>query len=159
MPSQVIRPAFERLRPGGWFEAQELGAWIECDDDSFQPGALSRMCSDLVAAAEEAGRPIHTAPNIKQWLEEAGFVDVEEIIFKIPINGWPPLEVWKQVGDLWFQNIYGGLPALTYALLHRYRGMTREAIEVSLASLLVTGTDERAVRTANGGTRSWRSST
>ena len=131
MLSQVIRPAFERLRPGGWLESQELGCFIECDDGTYTPGPLTNMADNLIAAARDAGRPIDMAYTIKSWFEEAGFVDVEEIIFKIPINGWPPLEVWKQVGDLWFQNIYGGLPALTYALLHRYRGMTREAIEVS----------------------------
>ena len=136
MASQLIKPAFDRLRPGGWLESQEMGCWIECDDGTYTGGPLGRMCEELVNASEDAGRSVNIGSRLKQWYEEAGFVDVEELIFKIPLNPWPPIGVWKQIGHLWFKNIYGGLPALAYALLHRCRGMTQEEIEVSITPVV-----------------------
>ena len=96
------------------------------------PSRTSAGLPLILDAAVDSGRPVNIGEKLKKWYEEAGFVDVKELVFKIPMNGWPPKGLWKQVGELWFQNLAGGLPALSYALLSRQRGMSKEEIEVSL---------------------------
>ncbi|KAH7160510.1 S-adenosyl-L-methionine-dependent methyltransferase [Dactylonectria estremocensis] len=144
MLDQVIRPAFERLRPGGWMESQELMGLLECDDETVtDTNAFKKWCDDIVDASESVDRPLPLAANLKQWYIEAGFTDVHEKVYKIPVNGWPKVPRLKRLGQLWQANIDSGLQAFSYALLHRVKGMTKEEIEVSLVNVRKHLADQR----------------
>ncbi|KAJ3453850.1 hypothetical protein MRS44_018482 [Fusarium solani] len=132
MAKQIIQPAFERLKPGGWIECQELEGLLECDDGSVKDNAFKKWCDDIVDASITADRPLPGAASMKQAFIEAGFVDIHEKIYKIPINGWPKDCRLKRFGELWHANVVEGLQALSYGLLHRVKGMTKEEIEVNL---------------------------
>ena len=129
----MIKKGFERLRPGGWMESQEPEIDVHCDEGSIPDNhAVKRWFTDMCTMAERAGRPLHVTPMIKNWYIEAGFVDVQEKVYKIPINGWPKVKKLKRMGELWHRNIADGLSGLTYALHYRVNGMQREEIEVSV---------------------------
>jgi hypothetical protein len=128
----LIRMGFERLRPGGWMESQEPFCDIDCDDGPIpEDHAVKRWFSELCSASLAAGRPLHVTPMIKQWYIDAGFVDVHEKVYKIPMNGWPRVPRLKQIGEMWHRNVEDGMSGLSYALFHRVRGMGMEEIEVS----------------------------
>ncbi|KAI8664812.1 hypothetical protein NCS56_00915200 [Fusarium sp. Ph1] len=144
MTTQIIQPAFERLRPGGWIECQELEGLLECDDDSVtENNPFKKWCDDIVDASIAADRPLPGAASIKQALKETGFVDIHEKIYKIPINGWPKNRRLKRFGELWHANVAEGLQALSYGLLHRVKGMTKEEIEVNLIDVRRALADHR----------------
>ncbi|KAM6505449.1 hypothetical protein FSOLCH5_013451 [Fusarium solani] len=144
MTKQIIQPAFERLRPGGWIECQELEGLMECDDGSVrEDNAFKKWCDDIVDASIAVDRPLPGAANIKQALTETGFVDIHEKIYKIPINGWPKNRRLKRFGELWHANVVEGLQALSYGLLHRVKGMTKEEIEVNLVDVRKALADQR----------------
>lgn len=42
--------------------------------------------SGLAEAGERIGRTFHVAPNLKMWMEEAGFVGITENIIKVHFN-------------------------------------------------------------------------
>ncbi|KAM5369021.1 hypothetical protein ACJZ2D_009224 [Fusarium nematophilum] len=132
----IIRPAFERLRPGGWMECQELMALLECDDDSVtEDNPFKQWCDDIVDASIVAERPLAFAASMKRWFEEAGFVDVSEKVYKIPINGWPKNRSLKKLGELWLANMEDGLQGFSYGLLHRVNGRSKEEIELNLVDV------------------------
>ncbi|KAK7756108.1 hypothetical protein SLS62_002051 [Diatrype stigma] len=126
------RKAFDNLAPGGWFEAQELLPAMLCDDGTMPDDwPLKRLMEDLHDCAEQIGRSLRCADTYKQALINCGFVDVQQITYKIPINNWPRDRKWKELGAMWkgvFEN--GGLQGISMGLLHRVRGLTREQIEV-----------------------------
>jgi len=128
----VVRTAFERLRPGGWLESQEpYAADIYCDDGPVpEHHAFRKFVADLAAVSAEADRPIGVAAELKQYYLDAGFVDVHEKIYKIPINGWPRVPELKRIGEMWHRNMEDGMAGFSYALFHRVKGMTKEQIEV-----------------------------
>lgn len=131
MLNQVIRPAFAHLRPGGYLESQELMGLLECDDGTVTPtNHFKRWCDDIVEASIAADRPLPFADSMKRWYEEAGFVDVQEKVYKIPINRWPGVQKLKRLGEMFHANMESGLQAFSYALLHRVKGMSQEEIEV-----------------------------
>jgi hypothetical protein len=67
---------------------------------------------------------------LKQWMQDAGFVDVEEHILKLPVGPWPRNPRLKEVGAFESVNMTEGIQGLTIMLLTRCLNMT--AIEVEL---------------------------
>ncbi|KAI0454378.1 tam domain protein [Xylaria acuta] len=131
--TDVARKAFDHLEPGGWFEAQELLPTLGCDDDSMPDDwAPNLLFNDLEDCARREHRPLDVAKTYKQGLVNAGFVDVTEQVYKIPINGWARSKNWKTLGDLWNVNCLDAIQGVAMALLHRARGLKRHQIEIHL---------------------------
>ncbi len=120
-----------------------------CDDGTMPDDwPLKRLMDDLYDCAEQIGRSLRCAETYKQALINVGFVDVQQITYKLPINNWPRDRKWKEMGSMW-KGIFegGGLQAISMGLLHRVRGLNREQIEVSRHPMLSQGT--RHVEGAN----------
>ncbi|CAJ2502347.1 Uu.00g097410.m01.CDS01 [Anthostomella pinea] len=140
----VARKAFNHLEPNGWFEAQELCPSFMCDDDSMAPDYAPKLLfDDLLDCARAEQRPIDIAKTYKQSLINAGFVDVTEQVYKIPINGWPKQVNWKTLGDLWNANCLDGIQGIAMALLHRVRRLKRHQIEIHLMETRRALSDKR----------------
>jgi hypothetical protein len=132
----MVRSAFERLRPGGWLEMQEPKCDIDSDDCEIPAShPVKRWFSELTNASILASRPIHLIPELKRMYIEAGFVDVHEKVYKIPMNGWPLSPKLKRIGGLWHRCMNDGLSGFSYAFFHRCMGMTKEEIEISLVDV------------------------
>ncbi|KAI5926908.1 S-adenosyl-L-methionine-dependent methyltransferase [Camillea tinctor] len=129
----IAHKAFQHMEPDGWFEAQELLPAIRCDDDSMPADYAPKLLyEDLEDCARRERRPLDIAATYKQGLINAGFVDVTEQVYKIPISGWPKNKNWKTLGDLWNANCLDGIQGMAMALLHRVRGLKRHQIEIHL---------------------------
>ncbi|KAH8204674.1 hypothetical protein TruAng_001149 [Truncatella angustata] len=116
----ILYKSFEALEPGGYFEAQELLCSILCDDDSMKPDhELKVHMEDIEDAAVTMGRPIRDAHLYKQAMEDVGFVDVKEITYKLPINGWPRERKFKTLGKRWEDIWLNGIHAYSSAPLTR----------------------------------------
>jgi metalloendopeptidase OMA1, mitochondrial len=95
----LLRQAFNALRPGGWFEQNEVETAMYCDDGTFpMDGAYGTWAKSLSRAFEMIGRPWPTGPELKALFEQAGFVDVQVKELKRPTNDWPKDELMKEIG-------------------------------------------------------------
>ena len=126
------RKAFACLGPGGWFEAQELLPTMRCDDGTMpEDWPLKRLLEDLQDCSDALGRDLRCAESYKRAMLAAGFVDVQQVTYKLPINNWPKDRKWKEMGGMWKGTFeMGGLQAISLGLLHRVRGLNRAQIEV-----------------------------
>ena len=125
----LYQRVLNHLRPGvGWFEQVEIDLTPRCDDGTLTDGALNLWYTRLVEAFEASNRPIAYKPGTRQMLQEAGFTDIKEEIFVLPLNGWPTERKDHRVG-LWYnialseghQNTGGfGLEAMSLAAFTRY---------------------------------------
>lgn len=87
---EVIKKSFKYLKPGGWMECQDYMMKLYCDDGTMAPDyPYSEWLRTIDDAAMRLGKPLRIANKFKKWMEAAGFVDVHEEIFKVPINPWP----------------------------------------------------------------------
>lgn len=81
---QLLRQCYAHLKPGGWFEAQEFEAWVLSDDGTHQSAGMVMDWQDrLNAASAKFGKPMNVAARIAGWLEEEGFVNVQDDIYKV----------------------------------------------------------------------------
>ncbi|KAI8162846.1 Secondary metabolism regulator LAE1 [Colletotrichum sp. SAR 10_86] len=124
------------LKPGGYFELQELEVYPRSDDNSLQPEcALSRCMSHVHKAFEVFGRSFQEIPQLLAIMKEVGFVDVELRLFKWPSNSWPKHPKFKELGFWNNENINNGFEAITMAPFTRALGWTREEVHEFLPSV------------------------
>lgn len=68
----------------------------------------------------------------KETLREAGFINVEEIVLKVPLGVWPKDSTMKTIGLYNRSMIFDGLHGLTMGPLTRGLKWTPEEVEVWL---------------------------
>lgn len=68
-------------------------------------------------------------------MEDAGFIDVEEHVLKLPVGPWAKDRRLKQVGLLETVNMTQGIQGLTMMLFTRCLNWTPTEVEVFLADV------------------------
>lgn len=105
------------------------------DDETLPPdGPLATWFREINKASELMGRPTNVAAHVREAYVQAGFVDVQERIFKMPMNGWPKDERLKELGRMWERNFLMGLSGFSFTLFNRVYERTPAQIEVSILS-------------------------
>lgn len=74
----IIRKSFDNMRPGGWIELMDPVFQTLCDDNTLDGTQLQRLNRIMIEAGLAIGRDLNKPLNYKQWLLDAGFVDVVE---------------------------------------------------------------------------------
>jgi hypothetical protein len=112
-------------------ESQDIMHEPCCDDGTMPDDWPYKEWSEYMdEAADQAERPLTVAHLLKQWYIEAGFVDVQERVIKLPINSWPRRRYLKILGKAWAENLLAGLQGFTLALFSRIFGWNKTEIEV-----------------------------
>lgn len=94
----VLRKSWDNLQPGGWIELQD-GLWdFQCLDNTFEGTALQTWSHYIIMGGATVGRDMTKAKYFKDYLVEAGFVDVRERIFPMPGSPWTKDPKMKQLG-------------------------------------------------------------
>lgn len=109
----VIQQAYDNLEPGGWMESQELWPKSGCDDDTMPPDFILKEWEDLQHQVAMKVGPVRMADKLIRWFREVGFVDVQQEIFKIPLNGWPKDSRLHVLGRNWCEQLCDGMEAFT----------------------------------------------
>lgn len=123
----IAKKVFDQLEPGGYFEAQDMAVPFGCDDGTLtEDSDLWTWVLWLMQAMEAFGRPLTVAQNWKTMLEEAGFVDVVERVYKWPTNSWPSNPKYKKLGAWSLYNMEQVLEPAILAPMTRSLGWTRE---------------------------------
>lgn len=109
------------LKPGsGWIEHVEIDMEPRCDDYTLsQDSMLVKWYRWLADATHRVSRPIAYEHRTRQLLQQAGFIDIQETVIRVPYNSWPNDPHQKDIGRWYNLGITEGLDALTYAPLTR----------------------------------------
>jgi hypothetical protein len=87
---QLMAQAFKSVRPGGWVEFQDFDMQFYSTDDTFVPGcALNIWTDEVVAGLKNLGREPEPGPKLEQWVQEAGFENINHQVLPIPLGLWP----------------------------------------------------------------------
>lgn len=86
-------------------------------------------------AADKFGTPCTTAAKLKTWMREAGFVDIEEHILKLPVGPWPKDKRLKRVGLFEMVNMDEGVEGLSMMAFTRALNWSPERVHLFLADV------------------------
>jgi hypothetical protein len=139
---EIIQKSYNNLRPGGWMESQELFSRIQCADEMPANYPLKEWSELSDKAAHILGRPLRIADKLKRWYKEAGFVDVHEEVFAIPVNQWPKGDREKMLGKYCSWNMLLGLQGWSLEYFVAGLGYTPAELEVYLAHVRNSIVDE-----------------
>ncbi|KAK3321903.1 methyltransferase type 12 [Apodospora peruviana] len=131
----VMRSALAQLRPGGYMEWQDWLPILNSSDDSIKGTALEKWSRLYVEAGGVLGRNMLAPKRYKQWMLDAGFVDVVETRLAVPGNPWPKGKDNKRMGFLQMTNFLDGLHASTMTLFTKGLGWEPEEVEVFLVDM------------------------
>ncbi|KAG6251028.1 hypothetical protein E4U24_001419 [Claviceps purpurea] len=113
----ILRRAFDLLSPGGWIEFYETNmTFVRLGKSPLEGTAFGKWLSLVVQVARSGGRDWTKAVHYATWLREAGFVNVTEERFALPMNSWPKDGRLKQIGRLALKNEIAVVDSLGPAL-------------------------------------------
>jgi len=115
-------------------ESQEIDNKVYCDDGTM-PADWPYLEWSLKQneASMYLGTPLRIANKLKRWYEQAGFVDVKEEIFRIPINQWAKEDRLKMFGKFMAQNMQTGLYGFSVDYFVRRWQIKPEQVHVECA--------------------------
>jgi hypothetical protein len=123
-------------RPGGYFELQELDPRFTSDDGSLrEDSVLAYYSKQICQASQNYNRPIPLYTEYKKWFEEAGFVDIKQVVLKAPTNPWPKNQTLKEVGKFQLFSHLENLEGISMGLMTRGLQWKADEVRVLMARL------------------------
>ncbi|KEY75160.1 hypothetical protein S7711_01608 [Stachybotrys chartarum IBT 7711] len=139
--------ALANLKPGGYMEMQEYDAWIFSDDDSCDRAPWTmEWVQKLDAASKMYGKQINVARHHKQWMQEAGFEDVTELVYRIPIGPWAKDPTLKELGKVELMHMQMSVDSHTPALFTRVLNYSSDQAAVLMEGVKREFRNQRELR-------------
>jgi Methyltransferase domain len=122
---KLMQQCYNNLSPGGWVEFEDWDYTPRMPNGSTQlpDNYVKRWHTTVIAGCEEkTGALANPGPLLKDLLLNAGFVDVHEHIFKVPIGCWPKDKKLKEIGLFYRVALEDGLDAISLRILTQLLG-------------------------------------
>jgi hypothetical protein len=89
----------------------------------------------MMNAAECIDTSLERPWEYRQWMEEAGIVNVKEYVYRFPINAWPKDPKLKDLGLWEMANMLEGIEGFSLVFFTEVLGWSRKELEVLLANV------------------------
>ncbi|KAI1099911.1 S-adenosyl-L-methionine-dependent methyltransferase [Jackrogersella minutella] len=134
----LFRQAFRCCKPGGWVQSCECDCMMSSDDGSIkEDGVVATFWNPLWAEMSKLGPSFKVLEERRQnkGFEEAGFVDITEVNYKLPIGGWPMDPKLAEVGGLALLTLINDLEGYTIVPWNIVHGENTPGYQETLAFL------------------------
>ncbi|PKS08174.1 hypothetical protein jhhlp_005450 [Lomentospora prolificans] len=132
----LVKNIYGNLNPGCWAEFQDYDMQYRTDDGSLTDDHNTTIWLNLIlGAARKVGRNPSPGPELAKWAKDAGFQNVVEKVFKMPIGPWPKDPHLKETGLINAAQVIDGLEGFSMRLLCGVEGWDEEEVHVLLAKV------------------------
>jgi hypothetical protein len=98
-PSQSPTNLMSRnLEPGGYVQQIEIEIKPQCDDGTLPANNIFQRCADIAKELSGGGPAFIITGNIRPQMEAAGFVDIVERRYKVPLGPWSSNPIYQDLG-------------------------------------------------------------
>jgi SAM-dependent methyltransferase len=95
---KLYAEVFNHLKPGGWIHQLEMSIQFKSDDGTLKPDHILSQWSDVFHEAGEKFGKSFKVHDLPMRVVEAGFEEVHEVWYKVPVNGWSSDKHMKELG-------------------------------------------------------------
>ncbi|KAL8728117.1 MAG: hypothetical protein Q9181_005459 [Wetmoreana brouardii] len=121
---KLVSQAFEFTKPGGYAEFQDYDLHYYSEDGTLTEDLpISNWINTLLQASRDFNRDPCPGAKLAGYMRDAGFKDVQETRYKLPIGPWPR------------DKHLEGLEAFTLRLFTQFLGWRTEEVQVLLANV------------------------
>lgn len=131
----LFKSIYDNLNPGGWVESQETIIYFQSIDKSIEGTSLQRWNTLLLQGIQKMGRSATEALRCKSYLAEAGFVNLGEKKFAVPMNAWAKGKEQKAIGNMQMANNLEGVDGITMTVFTRSLGWNPADVEQLLVDV------------------------
>ncbi|KAL8842190.1 MAG: hypothetical protein Q9176_002883 [Flavoplaca citrina] len=133
---KLVSQAFQFTKPGGYSEFQDYDLVYYSEDGTLTDDLpIQKWITTLLQASRDFGRNPCPGPYLAQHMRDAGFQNVQERKYKIPIGPWAKDKHLKTIGAWNLVQIEDGLEAFTLRLFTQILGWKSEEVQVLLANV------------------------
>jgi hypothetical protein len=98
------------MHSGAWMEQIEIEIKAYCDDETRNPGGtLEHLAEQTKAMSIAHGSYFNIADDMERLMKEAGFADVREAKYKLPLGWWSADPKYKEIGKFYERFYKTGL--------------------------------------------------
>ncbi|KAI0115871.1 S-adenosyl-L-methionine-dependent methyltransferase [Nemania sp. FL0031] len=101
----VLTSIYENLSPGGWAEFTEWVVAIQSTRNTFTETSFYKWLTHWKEGLSQNKMTVYYPQEYKPLLTEAGFKNVTERKYAVPINPWPPGKSLQRMGSMMEMNI------------------------------------------------------
>ena len=113
------------MASGGYIEQVELDIEPKSEDGSLPADCILFQWNNVARDwARATGKTFFVANEVKQRIADAGFIEVVEQIFKLPLGPWSSDERFKAVGQFYQKFILEGMEGWVMAIATRHLGVS-----------------------------------
>lgn len=124
------------LKPGGWIELQELRLAVQCDDGTMPDDYdFATFLGKLKHGFSKFGINLLGMERNQELVRDAGFINVQEKVWKVPVGTWPMDRRMKMIGRYNRSVISDGLRGFCVAAFTRGLMWTEAEVEVFLVEV------------------------
>ncbi|KAF5544580.1 methyltransferase [Fusarium napiforme] len=135
---QLFKEAYRCLKPGGYIESHEALSRMDCDDGSItEKSAMHQWGKFFIEGGKKIGRSFTIVEDGVQRsaMEKAGFVNLEERDFKVPIGGWAKDPKLKEIGKYAQATLEQDIEGYVLFMANTVEGWTKAEVEVYISML------------------------
>jgi len=130
---RLVAQVYKNLKPGGWAEFNDFDMWFYSDDGTYaKDTAAYKWCAEIDAGLRAMERDPQPGKSLRKWVTDAGFVNINEERYKIPVGMWPKDKKLKEIGAYNLMQFLDGLDGISMAVMTRIRGWKAEEVTVFL---------------------------
>ncbi|KAJ5093686.1 hypothetical protein N7456_009547 [Penicillium angulare] len=126
-------------KSSGWIEQLEFDIRIHTDDDSLPEDCLlAGWGENFIGCSRRANRSLTIQETMRKSIEKAGFTDIQEKVYKVPVGPWPRDKVLKELGRLNHEHWSAGMEGYAMWLLTKFGAptpWTPDEVQVYLAKV------------------------
>jgi hypothetical protein len=120
------------LKPGGWVEFKDWDtrAYDSSGTRDIPNNYVKQWHEEVIGACNDLGVTPYPALIIKDVATAAGFTNLQEKVFQVPVGSWPKDKKLKLIGRYYGVTVDEGAPAMSLRLLTQVRKWTADEVHV-----------------------------
>jgi trans-aconitate methyltransferase len=142
--TKLYAQAYDHLAPGGWIQHLDMDIGFTSDDGTVgEDHVMAEWSRTFFDAGDKMGKTFRVLDQMAPLMQNAGFTDLYQAVFKVPVGGWTKDKIMKQIGQWNYYYCLQGCEGWALFLLTKVMQWQMEEVQVFIAKFKNALNDRR----------------